>query len=109
MTILECALAGSANLIVSGDRHLTKLKIFRGIAIVRPADFLRILYVKPKQESATHMPWPPELIAYWRAFGRGVGTEVTPIRPQEIFQSINGGQGPETRVVANPSGGGPGL
>jgi predicted nucleic acid-binding protein len=41
--ILECALAGSANLVVSGDRHLTRLKVFRGIAIMRPADFLRML------------------------------------------------------------------
>ncbi len=41
--ILECALAGGADLIVSGDRHLTKLKDFRGIGIARPADFLRTL------------------------------------------------------------------
>jgi putative PIN family toxin of toxin-antitoxin system len=41
--ILECALAGNANLVVSGDRHLTSLKTFRGITILRPADFLRIL------------------------------------------------------------------
>ena len=39
--ILECAVAGSADLIVSGDRHLTRLKTFQGIAIVRPIDFLR--------------------------------------------------------------------
>ncbi len=44
-------------------------------------------------------PWPPELIAYWRGLGRSVGAEVTPIRPPEIFQSINGGQGLETRAV----------
>ena len=41
--ILECALAGNANLVVSGIVHLTKLKIFRRIAILRPADFLRML------------------------------------------------------------------
>ncbi len=45
-------------------------------------------------------PWPPELIAYWRALGDRVGTTVTPIRPPEIFQSINGGQGLETRAVS---------
>ena len=39
--ILECALAGDADLIVSGDHHLTKLKDFEGIGIVRPVDFLR--------------------------------------------------------------------
>jgi len=44
-------------------------------------------------------PWPQELIAYWRALGSGVGAEVTPIRPPGIFQSINGGQGLETRAV----------
>jgi SAM-dependent methyltransferase len=44
-------------------------------------------------------PWPPALIAYWRALGDRVGTTVTPIRPPEIFQSINGGKGLETRAV----------
>jgi len=44
-------------------------------------------------------PWPPELIAYWRSLGDRVGTAVVPIRPPEIFQSINGGQGLETRAV----------
>jgi putative PIN family toxin of toxin-antitoxin system len=37
--ILECAVAGKADLIVSGDRHLADLKHFRGNGIVRPADF----------------------------------------------------------------------
>jgi uncharacterized protein len=41
--ILECALAGHADLIVSGDRHLRKLKSFRGIGILQPNDFLRTL------------------------------------------------------------------
>jgi putative PIN family toxin of toxin-antitoxin system len=41
--IVECAVAGNADLIVSGDRHLTKLKAFEGIGIVRPVDFLRTL------------------------------------------------------------------
>jgi putative PIN family toxin of toxin-antitoxin system len=41
--ILECALAGGADLIVSGDRHLRKLKTFRNIGIVQPSDFLRTL------------------------------------------------------------------
>jgi putative PIN family toxin of toxin-antitoxin system len=41
--ILECALAGGADLIVSGDHHLTRLKSFEGIGIVRPAYFLKTL------------------------------------------------------------------
>ena len=41
--ILECAVAGKADLIVSYDHHLTDLKAFQGIGIVRPVDFLRIL------------------------------------------------------------------
>ena len=42
--ILECALAGEAGCIVSGDKkHLLPLREFRGIAIVAPADFLRRL------------------------------------------------------------------
>jgi len=41
--ILECAVAGHASLIVSGDRHLRKLKSYKGIGIVTPTDFRRIL------------------------------------------------------------------
>jgi uncharacterized protein len=41
--ILECAVVGKAGLVVSGDQHLKRLKSFRGIGIIRPVDFLRIL------------------------------------------------------------------
>jgi hypothetical protein len=41
--ILECAVAGNANLIVSGNRHLLRLREYEGIAIVRPRDFMRML------------------------------------------------------------------
>ena len=41
--ILECAVEGKADLIVSGDRALLRLKSYDGIPIVRPVDFLRIL------------------------------------------------------------------
>ena len=38
--ILECAVAAGAERIVSGDRHLLALGEFRGIKIVRVADFI---------------------------------------------------------------------
>jgi putative PIN family toxin of toxin-antitoxin system len=38
--ILECALAARADVIVSGDQHLLKLKRFRGILIASPGGFL---------------------------------------------------------------------
>jgi len=34
--ILECAVSGDANLIVSGDKHLLKLKSYKNIPIIRP-------------------------------------------------------------------------
>lgn len=40
--VLECAAAG-ADVIVSGDRHLLRVKAYSGIPIVRPIDFLRTL------------------------------------------------------------------
>jgi putative PIN family toxin of toxin-antitoxin system len=40
--ILECAVAAGADLLVTGDRHLLKLRQFEGIPIVRLADFLRL-------------------------------------------------------------------
>ena len=41
--ILECALEAQADYIISGDRHLTDLKIYRGIEIVSPARSLKFL------------------------------------------------------------------
>ena len=41
--ILACALEGKADFIVSGDKHLLRLKEYEGIVIVRPMDFLRTL------------------------------------------------------------------
>ncbi len=37
------ATAAQANLIVTGDRHLLKLREFEGISIVRLVDFLRTI------------------------------------------------------------------
>jgi predicted nucleic acid-binding protein len=37
---LACALAGKAKVIVSGDRHLLALSGYRGITIIRPAEFV---------------------------------------------------------------------
>jgi putative PIN family toxin of toxin-antitoxin system len=39
---LACAIEGGADFIISGDRHLTDLKTFRGIRIVNPATFLEL-------------------------------------------------------------------
>lgn len=40
---LECAVSVSANYIVSGDGHLLNLKEFRGIKIVNPAEFIKLM------------------------------------------------------------------
>lgn len=41
--VLECAVDGKARYIISGDkRHLLCLKEYQGIAIISPADFLRL-------------------------------------------------------------------
>lgn len=41
--ILECALEANADYIVTGDKHLLKLKRYGEIKIVTPADFLKTL------------------------------------------------------------------
>jgi putative PIN family toxin of toxin-antitoxin system len=41
--VLECAVVGNADVIVSGDRHLLELREYSGIPVVRPMDFLRTL------------------------------------------------------------------
>ena len=40
--ILELAVSGNADCIVTGDDDLLTLNPFRGIAIITPADFLRV-------------------------------------------------------------------
>ena len=39
---LECAIAGKAACIVSGDKHLLKLSEFRGIRILTPRQFIQM-------------------------------------------------------------------
>jgi putative PIN family toxin of toxin-antitoxin system len=53
--ILECALAAAADVIVTGDRHLLKLKKYQNIPIIRLADLLRMFPKEPgwKQVSKT--------------------------------------------------------
>lgn len=41
--VLECAVAGGADYIVSGDHHLLDLKNYRGIVILNPAAFLPLV------------------------------------------------------------------
>jgi putative PIN family toxin of toxin-antitoxin system len=45
--ILECALEAAADLIVTGDRHLLRLKRFQDVAIIRVTDFLRLFPEDP--------------------------------------------------------------
>jgi putative PIN family toxin of toxin-antitoxin system len=41
--VLECAVAAEASFVVSGDHHLLQLNTYRGIKIVRVAEFLKSL------------------------------------------------------------------
>lgn len=44
---LECAIAGGADYIVSGDKHLLQLQTYSGIPILSPAAFLTRLMQQP--------------------------------------------------------------
>jgi putative PIN family toxin of toxin-antitoxin system len=39
---IECAIAADAKYIISGDRHLLNLKVFKGIRILPPTEFLKV-------------------------------------------------------------------
>jgi uncharacterized protein len=41
--ILECAVEGRADFIISGDHHLTELKDYQGIKILAPTTFLALI------------------------------------------------------------------
>lgn len=40
--ILECALSAKASFVVSGDRHLLRLRIYKSISIVSPREFIAL-------------------------------------------------------------------
>ena len=46
--VVECAVVGQAQYLVSGDRHLLALGNYQGIQIVKAADFLTLLQNAPK-------------------------------------------------------------
>jgi hypothetical protein len=41
--VLECAVAGEASYIISGNDHLLKIKEYKGIVILKPAEFLTLV------------------------------------------------------------------
>jgi predicted nucleic acid-binding protein len=41
--VLECAVAGNAAYIVTGDKHLLDIKEYQGIIMLSPAGFLAFL------------------------------------------------------------------
>jgi len=44
--VLEAAVAGAAGYLVTGDRHLLDLSVFRGIEIVTPVRFVTLLAIE---------------------------------------------------------------
>ena len=47
--VLECAVAGEAGFIVSGDRHLLKLGVYQGISIITVRQFMEVAEVSPDE------------------------------------------------------------
>ncbi|OAT79413.1 putative toxin-antitoxin system toxin component, PIN family [Desulfotomaculum copahuensis] len=41
--IIDCAVAGEANYLISGDKHLLELNEYKGIRILKASDFLQLL------------------------------------------------------------------
>lgn len=42
--IIECAMAGKAGYIVSGDQHLLRLEEYQGIKMMRAPEFLKLVF-----------------------------------------------------------------
>ncbi len=53
---LECALAGDAGVIVSGDHHLLDLEEYEGIEILAPVGFLALLKLQDKDPKGFRNP-----------------------------------------------------
>lgn len=43
LKFIECTVAGKANYIISGDKHLLNLKEYDGIQIISPSEFLAVI------------------------------------------------------------------
>jgi putative PIN family toxin of toxin-antitoxin system len=50
--IIECAVAGEADYIVTGDAHLLAIKAYQGIQILTPALFVTILEHEARKKAA---------------------------------------------------------
>ncbi|MGB9660378.1 MAG: putative toxin-antitoxin system toxin component, PIN family [Nitrososphaerales archaeon] len=48
--ILECALNGDAEYVVTGDRHLLRLRNFKKVKILSVREFIRLTRKKPKRQ-----------------------------------------------------------
>ncbi len=48
--ILECALKAEANFLVTGDRHLLKLRSYENCKIIKLSAFLRIIQQTPSEQ-----------------------------------------------------------
>jgi putative PIN family toxin of toxin-antitoxin system len=48
--VIECAVAGGAEFVVSGDRHLLALRAYQNIEILSATEFLARLETRPKSE-----------------------------------------------------------
>jgi len=48
--ILECALDGDAEYVVTGDRHLLRLRNFKKVKILSVREFIRLTRKKPKRQ-----------------------------------------------------------
>jgi len=47
--ILECAVAGNASYVITGDKHLLEIKEYQGIVILSPSGFLTLLEIEKKK------------------------------------------------------------
>jgi uncharacterized protein len=52
--VLECAFKGKADLIVSGDKHLKKLREFRGMPVMPPKEALEKMRETPSKKGSSN-------------------------------------------------------
>mgnify|MGYP000400864207 CR=1 FL=1 len=57
---VECAVAGKADYVVSGDKHLLALGSYEGIQVVPPAVFVRLFAKKDEEETEQDESASPE-------------------------------------------------
>jgi hypothetical protein len=95
--ILECAVEAAADLIVTGDHHLLRLRTYQDVAIVRVTDFLRLFPEDPTSPvSVKKKKRGRQRLLHGKRLPISSSSSINQIKSCEAVSIARGGQEPVT-------------